>query len=443
MPPPTCGSSGAGVEVELESARGRHSPTSGSPQPMVRLCSPGKRSSAPRAFVSILPLTPERHASGHVPLSDSTPLSMKTSDARATNGVSDTGSKSNDAINTGTTSKSNGASNAGSKLEPHVAGPAESRLPTNGWCQHSEFTPPLRSSTYLKDLAKSLSSSGQIGTLFSSHIFELNDPHFAGATACLLQQGLVVPPRTAKFVLSLYFMVPPPKPDKLATAYHFHFASSESVEEVQGGPGKLLRELWRGDAALALSRCKWCCRFNAGPRVISAAFRMIVGSDMSPMLVGKQMHQSLNRATLRHAHAAAAKIPMPEAGPSTYEHVEIATDFAASPTAKQLFKYAWSNMTSCSGDLSLVLEGRTDEELPEAHVAAFLLSGLTHSDLEPQPEGWPTEASEVPGEMHGSFFSGRLPTDVGSWQSTRALLQAPSDVRESPQADRNWRGWLW
>ena len=194
MSPPTCGSSGAGVEVELESARGRHSPTSGSPQPMVRLCSPGKRSSAPRAFVSILPLTPERHASGHVPLSDSTPLSMKTSDARATNGVSDTGSKSNDAINTGTTSKSNGASNAGSKLEPHVAGPEESRLPTNGWCQHSEFTPPLRSSTYLKDLAKSLSlpaarsaPSSRPTYLSSMTRISLARPHvcFSRASWCL------------------------------------------------------------------------------------------------------------------------------------------------------------------------------------------------------------------------------------------------------------------
>ena len=52
------------------------------------------------------------------------------------------------------------------------------------------------------------------------------------------------------------------------------------------------------------------------------------------MLICRQVHASVNRATL--PHRAAPGVGLPE----TFNHVEIAFDIAASPLCNQMFRWA-------------------------------------------------------------------------------------------------------
>ena len=50
------------------------------------------------------------------------------------------------------------------------------------------------------------------------------------------------------------------------------------------------------------------------------------------------------------------------------------------------------------------------------------LKGIEHADVMPQPDEWPADPSELPGELIGSYASGRAASEVGSWQSTRTHI---------------------
>ena len=55
------------------------------------------------------------------------------------------------------------------------------------------------------------------------------------------------------------------------------------------------------------------------------------------MLICRQVHASVNRATLPHRAAPLGAVP--GAGlPETFNHVEIAFDIAASPLCNQMFR---------------------------------------------------------------------------------------------------------
>ena len=73
--------------------------------------------------------------------------------------------------------------------------------------------------------------------------------------------GTLVPPPTSKFVLTINFMCPKPNRTGNATSLMAHSASDDHPTDVAGPEGHLLRELWRGDAATALSRCKAAVRW--------------------------------------------------------------------------------------------------------------------------------------------------------------------------------------
>jgi len=150
--------------------------------------------------------------------------------------------------------------------------------------------------------------------------------------------------------------------------------------------------------------------------------------DTRPMLICRQVHASVNRATLHHPHRGIG------GRPATYQHVELALDLAASPLCNQMYKYAWPSLPSVDVAMTLVLEGRTADELPERHVASFAVNGVEPTEVAPQPKEWPAaDGSDVPGELFGARGSGRSASDPGSWQSTRAVIdEAKAQGGRSP-----------
>jgi hypothetical protein len=85
---------------------------------------------------------------------------------------------------------------------------------------------------------------------------------------------------------------------------------------------------------------------------------------------------------------------------------------------------------------TLVLEGRSAEELPERHMAAWTFRNVDTS-LPPQPDAWPMSASDVPGTMVGSYTVGRAAEVPGSWQSTRLVAEAQHAVGSPPARRRS------
>ena len=83
----------------------------------------------------------------------------------------------------------------------------------------------------------------------------MDDEPIGGVSAHLLQSGKLVPPRTAKFVLTAHFMTPHPGKGAKAHALMAHAYSETAPEDAPGAAGDLLREIWRGDAVNAISRC--------------------------------------------------------------------------------------------------------------------------------------------------------------------------------------------
>lgn len=310
---------------------------------------------------------------------------------------------------------------------PGALASSTNMLPRRRWDQPNE--PPLvRGPTYLEDSVKVHATGGPVCTLFAAQMFELVGEHMAGASAALLQRGTTVPPPDAKTVLTLHFMCPRTAKSSPHFSFLLSFATERAVDDITGGVGELLRELWSGDAANALSRCKVLCSLRSGPPLVRASLSWLGLDDTRPMLLCRQVHASLNRATLPHLGASAVGAGAEgtgsgaSAGPTTYQHMEIAFDLAASPLCNQIMKYAWASLPSVDVTLCLVLEARTAEELPEHHLALFAINGLEPSEIAPQPPTWPTSEAAIPGEMVGAYVSGRAAGHVGSWQSSRAIV---------------------
>jgi len=151
------------------------------------------------------------------------------------------------------------------------------------------------------------------------------------------------------------------------------------------------------------------------------------------MLLSRQVHTSVHRATLPHVDAtpdvsdgaagsSTTSSSSSSSGPSTYQHIEISYDLAASPMCNQMMKYAWPSLPSVDVSLTLVLEARTPEELPERHLGLFGFYNCEFSEVGPQPSAWPQSEDDIPGECFGPRTSARDAKDLGSWQSTRQLI---------------------
>jgi len=115
---------------------------------------------------------------------------------------------------------------------------------------------------------------------------------------------------------------------------------------------------------------------------------------------------------------------------ATFEHVEIAFDAAASPLCNQLYKYAWPSLPSVIVDITLMLEARAAEELPERPLVRFKIDGLQHNELSAQPDEWPADETMVPGECCGSYRTARGASDFGSWQCTRELISKSKPAKK-------------
>ena len=304
-------------------------------------------------------------------------------------------------------------------------------LPRERWSTPEE--PPLvRGPKYFEDGKKILAEGGPLCTLFAIQLFELTDEHLAGAGARLLETGALVPPPDAKFVLTIHFMNPRPSRNAPHNVVLMHAYSRVAPEEAAGPTGHLLRELWSGDAVNAITRCKILAALRSGPALVRATMSWIGLDETRPLLMCRQVHASINRATLAHRHTTAmsptalssssAAAAAAAAAPSTFQHVEIALDLAASPLCNQMYKYAWPSLPSVMVNLTVLLEARDEAHLPEHHLVGVAVQGIEHSEVVPQPPEWPSGPHEVPGEMVGSYTSGRAATDVGSWQSTRQII---------------------
>jgi len=278
----------------------------------------------------------------------------------------------------------------------------------------------VRGPNYFEDGKKVEASGGPLCSLFACQAFELDGEHIAGSSARLLQTGALVPPPTAKFVLTIHFMCPRPSRTAPCNNVMAHASSDVSPADVVGPEGELLRELWKGDAGTAISRCKILAGLRSGPALVRHTMSWLGLDETRPMLMCRQVHASVNRATLPHIGA----------GGATFEHVEIAFDAAASPLCNQMYKYAWPSLPSVIVDITLMLEARAAEHLPERPLARFKIDGLQHAELSAQPSDWPTEESQIPGECLGSYRTNRGATDFGSWQTTREVISKSKPARK-------------
>ncbi|KOO31457.1 hypothetical protein Ctob_008330 [Chrysochromulina tobinii] len=179
----------------------------------------------------------------------------------------------------------------------------------------------VRGPAYFEDGKKIAAVGTPLCDFFGAQTFELNGEHLAGASATLLQAGVIVPPRSARFVLSLHFMNPRHSSNAPYNVLMIHSASDTAPAEAEGPSAALLRELWDGDATTA----------------VRATLAWLGLDDSRPMLICRQVHASVNRATLPHRAAPPGAVP--GAGlPETFDHVEIAFDIAASPLCNQMFR---------------------------------------------------------------------------------------------------------
>ena len=281
----------------------------------------------------------------------------------------------------------------------------------------------LRGPNYLEDKIK-VPAEAPMCTLFAAQgVDHLEGEHVPGASATLLERGALVPPESARFVLSVHFMNPrssaKPMPRGVNASYKslmMHFSSDVCAADSPGASGELIRELWEGDAANALSRCKVLVNLVNGPHLVRAVLAWLSLDESRPMLICRQVNANLNRATI-----STISLPGRDAGAcAALEHVEISIDCANSPLCRQVFHYAFPALETVEVALSLVLEGRAEDELPERPLCSFAVSHLDpEASFEPQPAAWPADASEVPGENTHC-----------TWQSTRAHLSgAATDKR--------------
>ena len=95
---------------------------------------------------------------------------------------------------------------------------------------------------------------------------------------------------------------------------------------------------------------------------------------------------SLTRTSLPHPHDAGA----------TLQHVEIAFDVAGGRMMPAVYRAAFGAVRTVDVSLTLVLEGRTEAELPERALATARLRGLDPSLTAPPHASWPADGAGVP-----------------------------------------------
>ena len=81
---------------------------------------------------------------------------------------------------------------------------------------------------------------------------------------------------------------------------------------------------------------------------------------------------------------------------------------------------------------------RASELQRASNLAAFAVRNIEPTELAAKPPEWPADPSEIPGEMIGSYTSGRAATDVGSWQSNRQII---ANLKSAAKGGAK-RGWL-
>jgi len=160
-----------------------------------------------------------------------------------------------------------------------------------------------------------------------------------------------------------------------------------------------------------VSRVKVLVNLISGPTLLKGALTWLGLDDTRPLLVMRQVNGYLNRAT----------VPLPQATGGSVEHVEIAFDFANSPMAKRIFHYGYASLPSVQCGLTIVLEGRAADELPERPLARVSINHFDPACPTPPPPCWPTEARahSSPGVLHGPI----------PWQSTRQAISAGKSAR--------------
>ena len=126
----------------------------------------------------------------------------------------------------------------------------------------------VRGPAYFEDGKKIAAVGTPLCDFFGAQTFELNGEHLAGASATLLQAGVIVPPRSARFVLSLHFMNPRHSSNAPYNVLMIHSASDTAPAEAEGPSAALLRELWDGDATTAVSRLKVLAALRSGPQLV-------------------------------------------------------------------------------------------------------------------------------------------------------------------------------
>jgi hypothetical protein len=88
--------------------------------------------------------------------------------------------------------------------------------------------------------------------------------------------------------------------------------------------------------------------------------------------------------------------------------------------------------------ITLLFEAREVDHLPEHPLTSVVFSGIDPAEVVSQPPDWPADASEVPGEMVGSYHSGRGANEVGSWQSTRQIITSAKSAAKGAAAKGGW-----
>ena len=126
----------------------------------------------------------------------------------------------------------------------------------------------VRGPAYFEDGKKIAAVGSPLCDFFGAQTFELYGEHLAGASATLLQAGVIVPPRSARFVLSLHFMNPRHSSNAPYNVLMIHSASDTAPAEAEGPSAALLRELWDGDATTAVSRLKVLAALRSGPQLV-------------------------------------------------------------------------------------------------------------------------------------------------------------------------------
>lgn len=340
-------------------------------------------------------------------------------------------------------------------------------LPAEHW-EVPNVAPLLRGPTYTDDKCKQ-PAEGSLFTCFAGHVIELDEgaAHIPGASSAMIAGGALMPPSWAKSVLTMYFMNPAPPRSRAtrspnAHALLVHFACADRWSEgTRGGPSaRLLREMWCGDAATALSRIKLLAGVRNGPSVLRAALAYMRLDDRRPMLLCRQCETSLHRASILRPFAKGAN--------DRIEHVEVAFDIESMWLGTKVYKNSFSAVGSmeCASpetpeppwspaqfdlppvyiyehpaspcplpgriSLTFVLEGRSGAELPEEQLGAVTLRGLApQKTARAPPAAWPASPTDCPGQTFGPFPTAEIDAAIALSVATGSKKARDGEPSES------------